>query len=255
VSFPSPFDVGRDIAAGLSSFIKHGNNADVGSTYEPVATSGHVELRPPSGAAPLRIVSSNAGDTAAGLGARSVMLTGLDAQGNTITETLAMSGTTPSAYTTRAFWRLNFVDVLASGTYANAAAGSHLGNLTVSDSTAAIWAVMLLNGYANSRWQSCWYTVPNGVRAFVNGYRVGVESNKTANVKLLARRDALTGAAPFAPMMELTELTGVAGSIDVDLPFVFGPLPACTDIGAIAQMEATSGRVSVDFDLILERAG
>lgn len=252
MSYPSPLDVGRGLARGLSRLIKHGNNGAVGTLYEPVTSNGNLMIPPPSGAQRLLATSTSAADNPAGIGAHTIRITGLDAQARVIVEDITLSGTTPSALTQQLFWRINFADVIESGTYGTASTGSHQGTITVSDQAAEIWAQIRINGFPHSRWQSSWYTVPDGTTAYVNGYRIGVESNKQANIKLLARIDGLNEVPPFAPISELSESTGVSGGRDVDLPYVFGPLRAGTDIGAIAQMESTTGRVSVDIDFVLE---
>lgn len=68
----------------------------------------------PAAAAATTIVSSSANDTAAGTGARTVLVTGLDASRNVITETVTMNGTTPVALTAE-FFRINKIEVMTAG--------------------------------------------------------------------------------------------------------------------------------------------
>lgn len=255
MTYPSPQIIGRSLARGLTSLIRHGNNHNVTTDYSPIASGGYKQLPPPSGAQKLQAVSTDAGDAAAGLGARTLLLTGVDAQGDEITEIITLDGTTLTPLTTQDFWRLNFADVLTSGTYGDAFTGSQLGVITIQDAGANIWAQIRINDFPHARWQTSWYTVPNGKRVFVNGYRIGVEATKQANIKLMGRADALNETAPFAPIQELTEVSGVSGAVDVDLPYLFGPLPPAYDLGGIAQMTASTGRVSLDLDLIIEVHG
>lgn len=251
MSYPSALDIARDGARGLTSIYKYGHAAGVGTDFVPVTTGQLLQLPTPSNAAPLRAVSTSSDDTNGGVGAWSIVVVGLDALGEEVTETITLDGTTPSAYTTTEFWRVNFVDVSQSGTYATLTSPSHVGDITVSDGTND-WACIDSNGYPHSRWQSAIYTVPLGKVAYVADFMVATDSGKLADFKVIARRDATNETSPYSPAPELLELTGISGVYSQDLNFAFGPIPALTDFGFIGRLTQTpAASLSAGFTIII----
>ena len=81
---------------GVTSFRKFGRNNDIDTSTVPEEIWNGGGLRYyPSTAAALNVVSTNANDTAAGTGARTVRVTGLDANWNEISEIVTLNGLTP----------------------------------------------------------------------------------------------------------------------------------------------------------------
>ena len=146
---------------------------------------------------------------------------------------------------------MNFCDVIDSGTYGTALIGSHSGDLIVTDGTAAQWALIGINGFPHSRWQSSWYTIPKGMVALVPGFSATTSSTKLADFKILARPNALDNSAAFTPMAELLELTGIGAFISQPLVFPVGPFPELTDIGVIGRVQQTTGQLSFLMEFVL----
>lgn len=253
MSFPTPLDIARDGARGWTSFFKYGH-ATVGTSFLPIVSGEEVQLPQPSGAQKLQAVSTSADDGPTGPGARSILLRGLDAQGVEISEVIVMDGTTPTPLTSQEFWRLNFCDVVDSGTYGNSLTGSHVGGIAVTDGTAAQWALIDENGFPHSRWQSSWYTVPKGYIALSAGFLVSVDANKLADFKILARPNALDDTVTYTPMAELIELTGIGMPYSQPLNFPVGPFPELTDIGAIGRVQSQTGQLSFGIEITLRTA-
>ena len=89
---------GCGMVAGVSTpgVIGHATGMNVGTSYDLYENAATVPLYPYLAAASLLQVSSgSANDTAAGTGARTVTIVGLDANYNVISETLTMNGVTP----------------------------------------------------------------------------------------------------------------------------------------------------------------
>jgi len=112
----TPYEL--DVVRGLNPNITHkrlfGRNAAVGTTPETIWESGAAYTWP-AAAAVLEITSSdNVADNAAGTGALTVTLEGLDANYLEITETVTMDGQT-NADTTLAFLRVNRMFVATAG--------------------------------------------------------------------------------------------------------------------------------------------
>ena len=243
MSYPDYLDIARDGARGWTSFAKYGEST-VGTSFLPIASGESVQLPQPAGAQQLQAVSSSADDSQIGPGARCILLRGLDSDGLEISETILLGGLTPTAFTTQSFWRLNFCDVVDSGTYGTASIGSHAGGITVTDGTTAQWAFIGVNGFPHSRWQSSWYTIPKGMVALIPAFSGTTTSNKLADFKILARPNALDDTTTFTPMAELLELTGIGGHFDQVLSFPVGLFPELTDIGAIGRVQQQTGQLS-----------
>lgn len=250
MSFPSPLDIAKDGARGWNSFFKYGH-ATVGTSFLPIVSGEAVQLPQPSGAQQLKAVSTSNDDGAAGPGARSILLRGLNSEGLEISEVIALDGTTVTALTTQAFWRLNFCDVVDSGTYGTALTGSHVGDIAVSDGSENQWAIIDGNGYPHSRWQSSWYTVPKGYIALSAGFVVSVDANKLADFKILARPNALDDTVTYTPMAELIELTGIQIPFSQSINYPVGPFPELTDIGAIGRVQSQTGKLSFGVEFLL----
>ena len=90
----------RGQVTGARRVVFSGDNDDIDIASVPEDLWGGTGLIPiPSTPESLEIVSSSADDTAAGIGARTVLLTTLDGDFNEITQTVIMNGITPVALT------------------------------------------------------------------------------------------------------------------------------------------------------------
>ena len=151
-----PFQDGADwiIAADLNERVKRyqngWNNPDIDSatTPETVWPEGGI-VSFPSAAAATTIVSGSASDTAAGTGARTVLVEGLLAGYVANSETVTLNGTTPVALASN-YLRINRITVQTAGS-----GQTNAGKLTVAvgGTTANIVAV------GKSISQSAFYTV------------------------------------------------------------------------------------------------
>ncbi len=126
---------------GISANVKFGNNTDIdtGSVPEDVWGGGGVYTGFPTGSAEtLDVSSSDANDTAAGTGARTIRLYGLDADYAEITEDVTLLGAT-LVTTTQEFLRCSRIKVLTAGTGAENA-----GTITIhhTTTTANVFAIV-----------------------------------------------------------------------------------------------------------------
>jgi hypothetical protein len=101
----------------------------------------------------LQIRSDNAADTAAGTGARTILIVGLDASYNEIIEVVTLNGTTPVALI-QSFMRRNVVVVLSAGS-----GRSNVGNIIIETPAAALRDKITAG---KSIQRSAHYTVPVG---------------------------------------------------------------------------------------------
>lgn len=137
---------------------KFGYNSDVdsGTVPEDIWEGGGVYTGfPDSALETISVLSSSANDAAAGTGARTVRVTGLDGDYNEITETVTLNGTTPVA-TVATFRRAHTATVLTAGS-----GGANAGVITFRHTTTT--ANVFLSMIAGRNQTNCSaYTIPAG---------------------------------------------------------------------------------------------
>lgn len=230
---------------------KFGHNSDLSSSVEDVWAAGGVHSFLTS-ATLLEVVSDSTNDTAAGTGARTVMLEGLDGDLNEITELVTLNGTT-AVPTTQSFMRLHRSYVASTGTYGIGSAGDVTTRVVSGGATQAIIQETTFDGVAWDYGQSqiARYTIPAGKFGFISHVHVGCESNKRADFALFQRQGAGTVAAPFSPQRIIETFDGVSGDIEFtfDAPLI---LPAGTDIYMMARLSnGSNGRVTTSFEVFV----
>ena len=226
--------------------------ANVGTSFVPVADALAYRTPKAASATALRIAAGgNAADTAAGAGARSVRLTGLNASGDVVSETLSTAGASASAATTETFIRLFHAEVMASGTYGTQSAGSHVGNINIENAAGGTtWATIPVNGFPTSNTSIGSYTIPRRYTGFVEGISIAVEGAKLVDVLMLSRSGILETAAPYKPIKRVSEWIGVENTF-VDtftMPIEFEEL---TDVGLLGKVSNGTGNVTIQMDILL----
>lgn len=149
----------RGTVTGISTVSKSGRNPDVdtGTSPEEIwAING--TWTPPTAARIMDIISANANDTAAGSGARTVEIFGLDGSFNAISEVVALNGATVSTVAT--FTRVCDIVVRTAG-----ATGTNEGIITVTAQVDATNQALIAAGVGEALMTI--YTVPNGFTAYM----------------------------------------------------------------------------------------
>lgn len=249
---PFYLGVSQGTQTGYSVVHKFGRNAEVGTTFVPVCNGGVYQTPQVASATTLRIkAGGDAGDAAAGAGARSVTLEGLDETGAEVSETVATAGASASDFTTTTFLRLFRVYVATSGTYATSTAASHVEDIVIEDGTND-WATITSTGFPRGQSQIGVYSVPLGKRAFIEQVEVSTESTKVVDLNFYARENILETDPPYTAMRLKRELVGIEGNSQSLFLIPKGPYPALTDIGFMARVANSTADVSVDFTILLE---
>lgn len=107
--------VGLGMVPGCTRVTALGHNPNIGSGAAADVWEGGGDYPFLATAATLEVLSGSAADTAAGTGARTVLVSGLDANYNPVSETVALNGVTPVA-TVRQYLRVNvFTTTTSSG--------------------------------------------------------------------------------------------------------------------------------------------
>jgi hypothetical protein len=234
-----------------------GRHVLVGTTYTPVADTGLYRTPQPAAATALRIkAGGNILDTANGLGARSVKLYGLNANGDEVTDIIATNGLLASAATSVQFIRLYLAEVYESGTYGTAIAGSHLGNITIENAAGTEdWAQIQLNGFPSGTTGIGSITVPRNHVGLITSIQINpeVQANKSTDVLILKRESILQTAAPYKPIVKIQEIIGMVSNFEItfDMPMV---VPELTDIGVLSKVSSGTGAISVDMEVIFLEA-
>jgi hypothetical protein len=113
----------------------------------------------------LKVSSSSANDTSNGTGARTVFLSGLDANHNTISETVSLTGQT-AVLTVQSYLHVNQCYVATAGTSDGAEGTIYFGTGTVTAGVPATVYDVIAYDY-NTRITGS-YTVPAGYTAYVS---------------------------------------------------------------------------------------
>jgi hypothetical protein len=251
MTWPSTLDIARGDAGTHRSFYKFGIT-DITTTFAPIVSGNAIQLPPPSGAQALRAVSTSTDDSVAGTGARAVAISGLDANGDEITEVVFLTGTTPTALTTAEFWRVHDVTITLSGTYSEDGTNSYAGEITIQDAGSVQWAFISQGGSLPSpgAWQSSFYTVPNGYKALVFDQAFAQSANKPIFILAKIRFSANSEAVP-TPWLEGNRFEEIGQPFYRPLPYPFGPLPAFTDIGWWARTQSGTGTAEIGYGIHL----
>lgn len=163
-AYSTKFGRGADLdyfyAVGQGHIVGHrrvtalGHNPDVDSGPEDMWDGGG--LYPwMSAATALEVVSSSANDTAAGTGARTIVVAGLDASWNEVTKAVILNGTTPVAIAAPNLYRVQLMSITSAGS-----GRVNAGDITLRDAGAGTTRGVISAGYGISR--QAQYTVPLG---------------------------------------------------------------------------------------------
>lgn len=161
---PWELQVSRGQIPWHEAVVVFGYNGDVDTTPETVWPYGGILPFPPS-ALRLSVSSASVNDTAAGTGARTVYVGGLDENHNAISETVVMNGQT-AVLTTQSFLHINQCYVATTGSGDSAAGSIYFGTGSVTLGVPATVYDVIEFDY-NTRVTGS-YTIPAGYTAYVS---------------------------------------------------------------------------------------
>ena len=180
--------VARSQIAGHETIFKFGFNPDVDDALETIWAEGGLYSYL-SAATILKVSSSSTADAAAGTGARTVEIFGLDGNYNEISETVTLNGQT-AVNTTNSYLRINRGIVRSAGSGGQNAGVIYAGTGTVTAGVPANKYLSIAIG-DNQTLMALW-TVPAGYTAFLLQTDVTLattQSSKYCTAKLVARPD------------------------------------------------------------------
>lgn len=188
----------------------------------------------------------NAADAAAGTGARSVTISGLDETWAAASETVAMNadGTLASAPTTTTFIRVFRAFVASAGDYA---APYNVGDIVIETTGGAVMAqIDALRGQTTM----AIYTVPTGKMGYLLSSKMQSSSTRTATFRLYQRRNADDSTAPVSARRLVAEYPGIDSTLTV-AHSLYAEFPAMTDLFVTCETSTGTADVSAQFELVL----
>jgi len=168
-----------------------GYNSDVDTAWEMITPVGNLSY--PAAALQMTVSSADADDTSAGTGARTVLITGLDANYAVISETVTMNGQT-AVTTTNSFLRINAMLVTTAGTSLANEGIIYIGSGTVTSGVPATIYNVIAAGFNNAT--SSQYTIPAGYTGYLAVARIGLAQD--AGTTLITARTRFVGTNGIA---------------------------------------------------------
>lgn len=163
--------VARGKVAGASLVNLYGYQASVAGTWIPIWENATTYTYPPNGGTTMLLYSSSASDTDV-----SILIAGLDANFNAISETLVLTNGTTGVTTVNSYRRINSVRVVGSV--------NPVGIIRLASSDKATTYAQINVGVGKN--QTSMYTVPAGFTFYLN--RVTVTASATSSAKVLGYR-------------------------------------------------------------------
>jgi len=241
VNFENPFDLNVSSGALSPSYkqvYKFGQNAVVGNSMETIWLQGGLYSHPPS-ASTMTVSSSDVNDTSAGTGARTVLISGLDASYNEASETIILNGQT-AVTTVNTYIRMNRAIVLTAGSGGVNAGIIYVGTGTVTSGVPAnIYTT--INGDGSNQTLQAFWTVPAGYTAYI--YQTNISTGNSSNTPAVLK--TVLVARPFGGVFNTKEvivLTNGNHLQDYSFPI---KLTEKTDV----EFRAESSSASVNFNV------
>lgn len=204
---PFELQVSRGQISWHETLFQFGINSAVGTSFETIWTASSVYSYL-SAATVIKLSSDSADDAAAGTGARTVRISGLDGSYNEISEVVTLNGQT-AVNTVNSYLRVFEILVMTAGSGGTAAGVIYAGTGTVTSGVPANVYATIPSGYNKS--EMALWTVPAGYTAYVTSYAFTTASSTANNI--------ITGAMAIRPLggvfsFEATAKIGGGNSFD-----------------------------------------
>lgn len=255
-SRPPWFDLASGGFSGITTVRKFGRNDSVGTSFVPVSIGGIYNTPQFGSATAVRVAAGDVNDTAAGTGAQSIKVIGLDSSGAEAEEVISTSGTSASSPTTVLFSRIFRAYVYGSGTYATASSPSHAAEIVIENSAGTEdWVKIDAATFPIGQSEIGAYSIPAGKVGYIKLQNVTIDSGKTIDLIFFSRTDADQSSPPYSAMRAQSVLVGISGGSVGSLgnsDATLGPYSGPADVGFMAKVSTGTAEVSVEFDIILK---
>lgn len=239
---PFELQVSRGQVFAHRSVTVFGYNPDVDTTR--VTVWPYTGILPiPAVALQLKVSSSSANDTAAGTGARTVYLAGLDGNHNEISEIVTLNGQT-AVLTTKSYLHINDAYVATAGSSLSAAGDIYFGDGVVTLGVPA--TVYDLIKFDYNRRITGSYTVPAGYTGYVSqGLFSAGQPGGTAQV---SGRLLTIGTDGIRRTAAITTVNNGAANYVFEYPL---EIPEKTTLEATAQGSSNNNEASAMFVVVI----
>lgn len=243
---PFGLQVSRGQIQGHSPVIVFGYNPDVDTTQESVWPDGGT-VPHPTVASVLKISSSDANDTSAGTGARTVFIEGVDGDYAVVSETVTLNGQT-AVNTTNSYLYVNSFYVVTAGSGGENAGNINAGTGVVTAGVPAVLYDIIAAGF-NSR-TTGHYCVPAGYTGYlIQGlFSSGQASGATSVTGFLKQH----GPDGLLRVGAVTTVNNSAADYLFETPL---QIPEKNCVGATAIGSAANNAVSSYFNIVLIKNG
>ena len=198
----------------------------------------------------LDVTSDNAADSAAGTGARTISLVGLDANLDIITETIAMNGLS-TVSTVQQFKRVSVADVVTSGTLNDSATNPNAGIITVkSGANTQMTIQATADGGSSGRQTGMHGSVGRGFNGYVDSLIVNADPREDISFNLYIRKivDPVGGSFPARIQPLKVFMASGLGELTFPNPIV---IPTEHDMWVTAKNIGVPGDVEVNVNAVL----
>jgi hypothetical protein len=238
---PFYLQVARDQISWHKTAYVSGYNGDVDTAVETIWPSGGV-LTLPSAAAVLTVSSGSASDAAAGTGARTVFISGLNASYNEISETVILNGQT-AVNTVNSYLRIQSAYVATAGSGLTAVGIIYIGTGSVTTGVpATIYSSIAIGDNAT---QVGSWTVPAGYTAYITSG--GASTGDAAATTHVSVSLVVNGTSGVARVLATVVLSNSVASFDCILPIA---VPEKTTIETRAIGSAVNNHVAAYFQIV-----
>ncbi|MCK5616233.1 hypothetical protein KAR91_80970 [Candidatus Pacearchaeota archaeon] len=238
-------DANRGVLTGVSYEHVVGRNSAVGSGSEEfIGFSGSALPTFLTSASTLVVDSTDANDTTAGSGARTIRIVGLDENWDKVAENVATNGTSDSAATTTTFIRVLRAFVLETGSYT---APHNLGDITIKTGGGDVLTTIEaeIGKSVDAQW-----AIPAGYEGYLTRVALTISSNKTADYSLKIRNKGNVTSAPYGGSRKITSYEEVDERYSEEL-LSYRKLDEYSDIWAVGQAIAGTTTINTTFDIIV----
>jgi hypothetical protein len=232
-SLKEGLSLARGLVEGMQPIYKFGKSTTVGATA--FSTIWHVGglYETPTTATVATIVSDSANDTAAGTGARTVQIEGLDEDFNFQSEVVTLNGTS-SVNSTLSFIRLNRMFVLTTGSL-----NDHDGQIVCTVDSKTVCRI----DDGDNQSQVAHYTLPANKTGYLDQLSFGVGSGKEVELRIVVRQPGgVYRAVSNFFLYQSTE------TITLNIPV---SIPEKSDIQIQAKAAAGTVAVNAIFSILL----